>query len=105
MPEQKSFVRYSEQVERRAPDEDDTIDRIIASMTRESEVTAGRYGHAVRASHAKSTGLLKGELRVLEGLPGSLRLSCTWFFWTPICPTGEQHGEVQHERNRTQGCG
>ncbi len=73
MPEQKSFVRYSEQVERRAPDEDDTIDRIIASMTRESEVTAGRYGHAVRASHAKSTGLLKGELRVLEGLPGFLR--------------------------------
>ena len=40
---------------------------------RESEVTAGRYGHAVRASHAKSTGLLKGELRVLPGLPGFLR--------------------------------
>ncbi len=33
------------------------------------------------------------------------RLSCTRFLWTPICPTGERHGEVQHERDRTQGCG
>ncbi len=73
MPEQRAFVRYGDRVEERAPDEDETVERIIASMTRESEVTAGRYNHAVRASHAKSTGLLKGELRVLEGLPGFLR--------------------------------
>jgi hypothetical protein len=26
-------------------------------------------------------------------------LSCTRFLWTPICPTGERHDEVQHERN------
>ncbi len=73
MPEQRAFVRYGDRVEERAPDEDETVERIIASMTRESEVTAGRYNHAVRASHAKSTGLLKGELQVLEGLPGFLR--------------------------------
>ena len=73
MPEQRAFVRYSDSIERPAPDEDETIERIIASMTRESEITAGRYNHAVRASHAKSTGLLKGELRVLEGLPPFLR--------------------------------
>ena len=73
MPEQRPFVRYSGAVERPLPDEDETIDRIIASMTRESETTAGRYGRAVRASHAKSTGLLKGELRVREGLPAFLR--------------------------------
>ena len=66
MPEQRASVRYSDDVEKRAPDEDGTIERIIASMARESEVTAGRYGHAVRASHAKGTGLL-------EGLPGFLR--------------------------------
>ena len=68
-----AYVRYSPEVETRHPDEDEVIEKIIASMTRESEVTAGRHNHAVRASHAKSTGLLKGELRVLEGLPGALR--------------------------------
>ena len=44
-----------------------------AAMTREGETTAARHGHAVRTSHAKSHGLLKGELRVLEGLPPELR--------------------------------
>jgi hypothetical protein len=73
MPEQRAFVRYDDSIEQRSPDEDETIGRIIASMTRESEITAGRYHHAVRASHAKSTGLLKGELRVLPGLPPFLR--------------------------------
>ncbi len=32
-------------------------------------------------------------------------LSCTRFLWTRICPTGDRHGEVQDERQRTQGCG
>ena len=32
-------------------------------------------------------------------------LSCTRFPWTPICPTGDRHGEVQHERDRQRGCG
>ena len=73
MAEQRAFVRYSDGVEERTPGEDETIERIIASMTRESETTAARYNHAVRASHAKSTGLLKGELRVLQGLPDFLR--------------------------------
>lgn len=73
MPEPRAYLRYSEGVEVRPPGEDATIDRIIAAMTRESEVTARRYGHAVRSSHAKSHGLLKGELRVLEGLPPELR--------------------------------
>jgi hypothetical protein len=26
------------------------------------------------------------------------QLSCTRFLWTPICPTGDRHGEVQHGR-------
>ena len=73
MTEQRAFVRYSDDVEKRSLDEDETIERIIASMTRESGITAGRYNHAVRASHAKSTGLLKGEFRVLPGLPPFLR--------------------------------
>lgn len=73
MSEQRAYVRYSDDVEVRRPGEEETIDRIIAAMTRESGITAERYSHAVRASHAKSHGLLKGELRVLDGLPEPLR--------------------------------
>ncbi|MCY0389817.1 catalase family protein [Robbsia sp. Bb-Pol-6] len=69
----RPYLRYRDDLEQPKPDEAETIDKIIASMTHESEITAGRYDHAVRASHAKSTGLLKGELRVLDDLPEALR--------------------------------
>ena len=48
------------------------IGKIILSMTQENQTVAARDGKTVRASHAKSTGLLKGELRVLDGLPPAL---------------------------------
>ena len=31
-------------------------------------------------------------------------VSCPRFSWTPICPTGGSHDEVQHEQDRTQRC-
>ena len=68
-----TYIRYSDDLEQPEPDEQETIGKIIDSMTHESEITADRYGHAVRASHAKSTGLLKGELQVLDDLPEALR--------------------------------
>ena len=73
MTEPTTFVRYSDGIETVAPDEQDTVEAIIASMTRESEITAERYHHAVRASHAKSHGLLKGTLSVLGNLPEPYR--------------------------------
>ena len=73
MAEPPSPVRYRDDIEAPRQDEAETIERIIASMTRESGITAERYGRAVRASHAKSHGLLKGELIVPEGLPAELR--------------------------------
>lgn len=66
------FLRYHDKIETPAPDEDEVIDEIIASMTRESETTAARYKHAVRASHAKVSGVAVGELRVLDTLPPEL---------------------------------
>src|ERR671932_599954 len=30
------------------------------------------------------------------------QVSCTRFPWTPICPTGDRHGEVRHARKRTR---
>ena len=72
MSEQRSYVPYSVTVETPSADETEVIQDIIQSMTRESQTVAARDGKAVRASHAKSTGLLKGELRVLDGLPPAL---------------------------------
>lgn len=67
-----SYVRYGEHVETVADNEGDVIDGIIAAMTRESQKVADRDGQTVRASHAKSTGLLKGMLAVLPDLPEPL---------------------------------
>ncbi len=73
MSEQHAYVRYSGGIESKAPDEDEVIGKIIQSMMHESQMVSERHHHTVRASHAKSTGLLKGELRVLDGLPEPLR--------------------------------
>jgi hypothetical protein len=69
----KSFVRYSDDVETIEPGEDKVFEKIIAVMAKGGEVTRQRYGRAVRTSHAKAHGLLKGELRVLDDLPSELR--------------------------------
>ena len=66
------YVRYSDSVETPLPDEHEVFDKIVQAMTRETDTVTAREHHAVRASHAKSTGLLKGELRVLDGLPPEL---------------------------------
>jgi hypothetical protein len=76
MSEHRAYVRYSDSVETKSADEEEVVGKIIKiiqSMTQESQTVAARDGRTVRASHAKSTGLLKGELRVLDGLPEPLR--------------------------------
>ena len=72
MPNPDRFLRYSDAVEIRPADEQATIEAIIASMTHASEKVAARQHHAVRASHAKANAVLKGTLRVLDGLPPDL---------------------------------
>ncbi len=66
------YVPYSDAVETIADGEVETFQGIVGSMVSESRTVAERDGKTVRASHAKSTGLLKGELRVLDGLPPAL---------------------------------
>ncbi|MEH3145087.1 MAG: catalase family protein [Methylobacterium frigidaeris] len=68
MPDGIGYLRYSDSIETKAPDEDEAIRGIIASMSRESGTTSARYGHAVRVSHAKSSGFVKGTLTVLDNL-------------------------------------
>lgn len=65
-------VRYAPSIEQVDPDESKTIAKLVALMKSINETTFKDYGHSVRSSHAKSCGLLKGELRVLDNLPPAL---------------------------------
>jgi len=67
-----TYLRYSDDVERPAADEQEAIDGIVRGMTQESKTVAEREGHTVRASHAKSTACVVGELRVAGDLPSEL---------------------------------
>jgi hypothetical protein len=66
------YVPYDESVEVRQPDEDQLIERITASLGRISERAFERHRHAKRDAHAKSHGIVKGELSVYDGLPPEL---------------------------------
>ena len=67
-----TYLRYAPGIETPEPDEQKTIDGIIAGMTKESQTVEQREGHAVRASHAKSTACVIGELTVADDLPPEL---------------------------------
>ena len=65
-------LRYSDTIETIEPGERESIDGIIKGMTQETEVVEKREGHAVRASHAKSSACATGTLSVAAGLPPEL---------------------------------
>jgi hypothetical protein len=66
-------LRYDRGVETVAEDEQETIARILAAMLRGAELGEKKHGRCLRASHAKSHGLLKGRLEVIADLPRTLR--------------------------------
>ncbi|WP_218013775.1 catalase family protein [Rubellimicrobium rubrum] len=63
---------FDASLESPAPDEADTGSALNASLRRIQETTFTDYGHAVRSVHAKSHGLIEGDLRVLDDLPEEL---------------------------------
>ncbi len=65
-------LRYRPEIEQPAPDEQQAIDGIIEGMSRQTETVEKREGHAVRASHAKSSACVVGELVVADGLAPEL---------------------------------
>ena len=67
-----SLVTYDPAVEHASSGEDRAITSINRRMRGILETTWADYGHSVRSVHAKSHGLLQGELRVLDGLPSTL---------------------------------
>lgn len=73
LPVQARYVRYHDGVETIEPDEHETFEGIVRVMAGGGKTARERYGRSVRTSHAKAHGLLKGELRVEDGLAAELR--------------------------------
>ena len=65
-------MRYTADIEHPAADEQESIDGIIRGMSQQTEQVEERQHHAVRASHAKSSACVVGELTVADGLPPEL---------------------------------
>lgn len=62
-------IPYTPSVETREDDESQTIAELEDTLRGVSATTLKHSGHATRSVHAKSHGLLVGELTVLDGLP------------------------------------
>jgi hypothetical protein len=69
----EAYVEYSDDVEQRLPDEDELIDKIVEALKRNNEQTSAKYKHGLRDAHAKSHGVLRGELTVYPDLDSPLR--------------------------------
>ncbi|MGW5385344.1 catalase family protein [Nocardia sp. NPDC003963] len=67
-----SYLRYRDDLEEPRADEEQIIDKIIAVLRDNNERSLGRYKHGLRDAHAKSHGILRGELTVPAGLPPEL---------------------------------
>ena len=64
-------LAYDAAVEQPAPEEAEAVASIHRRMHGIPETTWADCGHSVRSVHAKSHGLLQGEIQVLTGLPAS----------------------------------
>ncbi|KPC49075.1 catalase family protein [Amantichitinum ursilacus] len=66
------YVLFDASVEQIDPDEEQTFQAIAASMHHISAIMFERYQHAVRSVHAKTHGVVKGEMIVRNDLPRHL---------------------------------
>ncbi len=71
--QRNKYILYQDSVEVRQQDEDVLTDKILASIARISQETFEAHRHAIRQAHAKSHGILKGELTIYDSLPEHLR--------------------------------
>ncbi|HEY9845978.1 MAG TPA: catalase family protein [Candidatus Caenarcaniphilales bacterium] len=68
----EQYVRYSDDVEVKQPDEDRLIRETLNSVARMGQKVFDKHRHAMRGAHAKGHGGLKGELKIYDNLPASL---------------------------------
>lgn len=68
-----NYVTCDDGVEKPPPGEEEAIRKIIDDLRQNNVRAFHKYRHAVRDAHAKSHGILYGELTVLPDLPEHLR--------------------------------
>ncbi len=67
-----TYVPYRADLESPRADEQQLIENIIASLRKNNEKAFKKYKHGIRDAHAKSHGILRGQLTVLPDLPEHL---------------------------------
>lgn len=67
-----TYLRFRDDLEQPRPDEEQIIDKIIAVLRDNNERAYRKYKRGLRDAHAKSHGILRGELTVPAGLPPEL---------------------------------
>ena len=67
-----TYLRYSDDIEQTQPNEKETTDEIQRVFQELRILAYDKLRHAVRDAHAKSHGILRGELRIDSGLPEEL---------------------------------
>ncbi|MBW4444451.1 MAG: catalase family protein [Plectolyngbya sp. WJT66-NPBG17] len=68
----EQYIRYSDAVEVKQPDEDRLIRETLDSVSRMGQKVFDKHRHAMRGAHAKGHGGLKGELKIYDNLPEPL---------------------------------
>ena len=66
------YIRYSNDVEVKQPDEDRLIRETLDSVARMGQKVFDKHRHAMRGAHAKGHGGLKAELKIYDNLPEPL---------------------------------
>ncbi|WP_109524042.1 MULTISPECIES: catalase family protein [Nocardia] len=69
---EQAYLRYRDDLEHPRPDEEGDIDKIITVLRSNLEKAYRTYKHGLRDAHAKSHGILRGELTVHANLPSEL---------------------------------
>ncbi len=66
---QQTYIRYSDNVEVKQPNEDEQTRQVVESMARVNRLMFEKHRHAIRDAHAKSHGIVRGELQIYDNLP------------------------------------
>jgi hypothetical protein len=96
----ESYVAYSDDVELRRPDEGELINEIVEALRRSNKETSTKYKHGLRDAHAKSHGVLRGELTVYSDLDSPLRqgLFATPATYPVIARISSGFGEIRSDQ-------
>jgi hypothetical protein len=95
-----TYVAYCDEVEKQRPDEDELITRTVKALRRGHEQAYKRYKPGVRDQHAKTHGVLRGELTVYPDLASHLRqgLFATPATYPVIARISTAGGEIRSDQ-------